>query len=187
MTTPGAPTCATCGAPDNGERVMCGYCRRPFSEEILRWAIPCPRCATKNRWGKQRCAACSSWIVVSCLFCGALSPHNQAACLSCKEAFSGAAERKAARAAAAEQQQFAGVANMLAPAAGGLLGALAGSLVGAGLSDAYEGHLHPSWDASNGDFGASGGDDPPIGFPSDAIGGNVDTGGFDESGSGGDS
>jgi lactobin A/cerein 7B family class IIb bacteriocin len=182
MTTPQA-VCASCGAPDDGELVLCRFCQHAISEDVLRRAIPCPSCGIKNRWGKQRCVGDGAWIVVSCVFCGALSPCNQPACLSCKEAFAGAAERRAARAEQQQQQELMSVAGMFAPAAGGLLGALAGSIASAGLASAYDGHYHPSWDASSGSYGTSGGDDPPIGFAdSGGASGDIDTGGFSESG-----
>src|SRR5688572_4641018 len=91
-----APTCMNCGAPDSGELVVCRFCRQAVSAEVARTAIPCPnhQCRVPNRWGKQKCVQCQSWIVVSCVFCGALSPHNMSNCMRCNEAFAGAAERK---------------------------------------------------------------------------------------------
>jgi hypothetical protein len=167
-------TCTSCGAPDDGELVICKFCQRPLSEEILRWAIPCPRCANKNRWGKQRCLGCGVWIVVSCLFCGALSPCSMPACLACKEPFAGAAERRAAQARAVQQREVASAVNTWGPLAGGFLGAIAGGVVAEGLSSAYHGHYHPSWDASSGDYGGNTDDDSP------PLGGDVDTGDFSD-------
>ena len=60
--------------------------------------IACPRCAFACAWGTQRCPRCQTWVVVDCVFCGALSPHDQAACLACREPFSGAMARKQQRA-----------------------------------------------------------------------------------------
>src|SRR5216684_3478482 len=93
-----APVCSTCGAPDNGQDVLCKFCERPYSAEIQASAIPCGQCRLLNRWGRQQCLQCSAWIVVSCVFCGALSPHTLAACMACHEAFAGAQERKTQRA-----------------------------------------------------------------------------------------
>src|SRR5262245_30000774 len=92
-----APTCNNCGAPDSGELVICKFCRQAVSAEAARTAIPCPnpQCRTLCRWGRQKCPQCQAWVVVSCVFCGALSPHNLSNCLSCNEAFAGAAQRKA--------------------------------------------------------------------------------------------
>ena len=86
-------SCAACGAPDDGEFVNCRYCKHAVSAEALARAIPCPNpaCRIACRWGKQKCAACQAWIVVSCVFCGSISPHNISNCLCCNEAFAGAA------------------------------------------------------------------------------------------------
>jgi hypothetical protein len=101
-------TCSTCGAPDNGEFATCHFCNAPFSKEIAGEAIPCPSCGAQCRAGKQKCAACSAWIVVACVFCGATSPHNVPACLSCHEVFAGAPQRKADL---DRQKTFATVSN----------------------------------------------------------------------------
>jgi hypothetical protein len=78
---------------------MCQYCGQAVSAELLRTAVPCPRgeCRTLNAWGATRCLRCTSWIVVQCIFCGGLSPDNRSECLSCREPFYGAPQRKAAR------------------------------------------------------------------------------------------
>ena len=179
MTSPQAPspTCPSCGSPDDGELVICKFCKRPYSAEIAQTAIPCPRCGVQCRWGKQRCGACGTWIVVSCIFCGALSPHNQSGCLSCHEAFAGAPQRKAQRDASVHQQQNVQTYGMVGNVAASFLGAMAGSAVIGG----YQGHYHPSWDGSSGSYGGSGSQDaPPIG----SVGGETSGGGFFESGGG---
>jgi hypothetical protein len=184
MSTPEAPapTCPSCGGPDDGEFAICKFCKRAYSAEIAESAIPCPRCRVPCRWGKQKCGACASWLVVSCVFCGALSPYNQSACLSCHEGFAGAPARKAQRDAAARQQHEAQTFGVVGNVAASFLGAVAGSAIG-GSFGGYHGHYHPSWDSSSGSYGGGSGDGPPIG----SVGGDVSGGGFSESGGTGDS
>ncbi len=149
--------CLSCGGPDDGEAVLCKYCQRAISAEVQASAVPCPHCRTLCRWGKQKCHACQSWIVVSCVFCGALSPHNQPACLACKEAFAGAAERKQQRVqqqSHAESMQTFGVVGNIAAS---FLGAAAGSAV---VNHAWgHGSSYSYGDSSYGDasYGDSGG------------------------------
>lgn len=127
-----AASCPTCGAPDDGELVHCRYCKNPQSAEALRTAIPCPRCRTACRWGKQKCPVCQAWIVVSCVFCGAISPHNAANCMNCREPFAGAPERKAAMEAQHRQQQDI---QMLG-AFGSIAAPFLGAALGAAIADA---------------------------------------------------
>jgi predicted ATP-dependent serine protease len=79
------------------------------------------------------------WLVVSCIFCGALSPHSAGACLQCREAFQGAHERKMARAQAIAHQQNMQVVAAVAPvatyAAAEIGGSLMLGLLGAALDD----------------------------------------------------
>jgi hypothetical protein len=130
--------CQTCGAPDSGEFVHCKYCRAPFSQEVLASAIPCPHCRTMCRWGKQRCGACQAWLIVSCVFCGSLSPHHLSACLQCQEPFAGAPERKMAR-EQAELQEQARISNQETMEVVGTVGSVAasflGAVIGASLDD----------------------------------------------------
>jgi len=148
-----SPTCAACGAPDNGELVMCRFCKQAVSAEALRSAIPCPNqaCRTACRWGKQKCGACQAWLVVSCVFCGSLSPHNISNCLHCKEAFAGAPQRKAAM-----QQQQQHQQNMQAVGTWGhVAAAFAGAAVGSAVSHAaysssdYDSDYSPPSSADN--------------------------------------
>lgn len=136
QTTGPTATCANCGAPDDGEFVNCRYCKHAVSAEALAKAIPCPNpaCRTACRWGKQKCAACQSWIIVSCVFCGSLSPHNCSNCLRCNEAFAGAPQRKAAM----QQQQQHQQQMQNVSAWGGVAAAFAGAAVGSSLG----GHHH---------------------------------------------
>lgn len=125
------PTCANCGAPDQGELVICRYCKQAVSAEAARTAIPCPnpQCRTLCRWGKQKCAECQAWLVVSCVFCGAISPHNISSCLRCNEAFAGAAQRKAQMEQQRQHQQNMQDASVWGNVAASFLGAAAGVAV----------------------------------------------------------
>ncbi len=139
-----AATCANCGAPDNGEVVTCRYCKQAVSAEAARTAIPCPnpQCRLLCRWGKQKCAQCQAWLVVSCVFCGALSPHNVSNCLRCNEAFAGAPQRKAQREQQMQHQQNMQDASVWGNVAASFLGAAAGSAV------SHSFHSHDDYSSS---------------------------------------
>lgn len=124
-----AATCAHCGAPDAGDLVLCRFCNRAVSAEAQASAIPCPSCRTANRWGKQRCARCQGWIVVSCVFCGSISPCNQAACLQCAEPFAGAPGRKAALEQQQRQARIGEAVSTWGGVAASFLGAAAGAVI----------------------------------------------------------
>jgi hypothetical protein len=137
---PQASACASCGAPDSGEFVFCKFCKSPYNAEAARTAIPCPSCKTACRWGKQKCGACQAWLVVSCVFCGSLSPHNVSNCLQCNEAFAGAPQRKAQmdqQRQHSQQMQDVGVWGNVAAA---FAGAAAGSVV----SHSWDHHSYSS-------------------------------------------
>jgi hypothetical protein len=161
-------TCNACGAPDNGELVTCRYCRQAVSAEAQRTAIPCPNqnCKMLCRWGKQKCGQCQSWLVVSCVFCGSLSPHSISNCLQCNEAFAGAAQRKAAMQQQQQHHQNMQQANVW--------GNVAASFAGAAVGVAISNHGYRSYDScssyESNDFDVSGVSDDS-GF---------DFGGFDE-------
>lgn len=142
---PVAAMCAHCGAPDSGEFVICKFCKQAVSAEALRTAIPCPnpQCRTQNRWGKQKCGQCQAWIVVSCVFCGSISPHNISNCLQCNEAFAGAAQRKAASQQQQQQHHQAQQVNMW----GGLAASFLGAAAGAAVTHSY--HSHDSCNSYN--------------------------------------
>ena len=149
MTQGTSASCAACGAPDDGELVHCKYCRQAVSADALAKAIPCPNpaCRTACRWGKQKCRACQAWIVVSCVFCGAISPHSISSCLQCNEAFAGAMQRKQQM-----QQQQAHHQNMQAVDTwGGVAAMFAGAAVGASLGSLSHGGYNASSDYSSGD------------------------------------
>lgn len=127
--------CQSCGAPAKTGFVKCYYCGRPLSAELARNAIPCPSCQELNVWGAQRCVKCEAWVVVQCVFCGAISPHTISACMNCREPFAGAPERKAAREAAAQNQQNMQTAVAVGGVAASFLGAVAGGVIGGLLDD----------------------------------------------------
>lgn len=146
QTTGPTATCGSCGAPDDGELVNCKYCKRAVSADALAKAIPCPnpQCRTACRWGKQKCAQCQAWIVVSCVFCGSISPHSCSNCLRCNEAFAGAAQRKAAA-----QQQQSHQQNMQAVGTWGhVAAAFAGAAVGGAVGSHY-GHSSHHYSSSD--------------------------------------
>ncbi len=133
--------CQNCGAPDDGEFVQCSFCHSPVSLQAAQYAIPCPnpQCRTACRWGKNQCGRCRMWLVVSCIFCGALSPHNQSNCMACQEAFHGAAERKAMRMRQMNHRENMQIVAAVAPAAGYAAGEIGGAVlfgvIGAMLDD----------------------------------------------------
>lgn len=153
MSQTSGPTasCAACGAPDDGELVRCKYCQQAVSAEALAKAIPCPNpaCRAACRWGKQKCAACQAWIVVSCVFCGAISPHNISNCLACNEAFAGAMQRKQAMQQQQQhQQQMQDVGTW-----GSVAAAFAGAAVGASLGSHHSSYSYES--SSSSDYSSS--------------------------------
>jgi hypothetical protein len=137
--------CGSCGAPDDGELVLCRYCKNAISPALLQSAIPCPQCRQPNRWGRQKCAPCSAWLVVACVFCGALSPHNQSACLACQQPFAGAMQRKQAMQQQQQHQQNMQTAGVVGNIAASFLGAAAGSAVTHSWYSNDVPHHHHSW------------------------------------------
>jgi hypothetical protein len=91
----GISNCDNCGGDRGVGRVICTYCKRPCSDELMEGAIACPSCRTLSTSDQQKCVACGVWIVVQCVFCAATSPYTATACTACHEIFAGAAERKA--------------------------------------------------------------------------------------------
>lgn len=133
--------CNHCGAPRVAGYAACKYCKTPFVQNAQTGAIPCPRCNTLNEMGAQRCVQCQAWVVVQCVFCHALSPHNVSGCLKCGEAFAGAPQRFAERQRAEHLQQGLNVASTVGNVAASFLGAAAGA--GAfSHHDSYEHHHH---------------------------------------------
>lgn len=119
--------CKHCGAPRVAGYAACKFCRTPFVENSQTNAIPCPRCNTLNEMGAQKCVQCQTWVVVQCVFCGALSPHNVPGCLKCGEAFAGAPQRLQERQRQQHLQQGLQVAGTVGTVAASFLGAAAGA------------------------------------------------------------
>jgi hypothetical protein len=117
---PALLTCATCGAPDDGQEVLCKFCQQPVSAQVKASSIQCGQCNHLNRWGRQQCTHCNAWIVVQCVFCGSLSPRTVAACMQCNEAFAGSFERKQQRESQQQVQQAEEVLGTVAAIAGGI-------------------------------------------------------------------
>ena len=164
----GAAICANCGAPDGGELVMCRFCAQAVSAEAQQSAIPCPNqsCRMLCRWGKQKCGHCQAWLVVSCVFCGSLSPHNISNCMQCNEAFAGAAQRKAAMHQQQQHHQNMQHANVW----GRVAAACAGAAVGSAIS--HRSYHYPSCSSGSSI-------DSDVGDFSDVSDGGFDFGGFD--------
>jgi hypothetical protein len=119
---------------------MCRFCRQAVNAEAARTAIPCAHCRMQNRWGRQKCIQCQHWIVVSCVFCGALSPHNCSNCMRCNEAFAGAAQRKQQA-----EQQRAHHQNMQSVGVwGNVAAAFAGAAVGSAVTHSWGHHSYSS-------------------------------------------
>lgn len=160
--------CTHCGAPHTAGYAACKFCKTPFVANTQTNAIPCPRCSTLNELGAQKCVQCQTWVVVQCVFCHALSPHNAPACTHCSEAFAGAPERFAQRQSQHRVQQGLNIAGTVGNVAASFLGAAAG----AGLFSGHSHHgYHPThpyygnsqntgsgdWDNSGGVLGAGAG------------------------------
>jgi hypothetical protein len=145
-----AELCNHCGAPRVAGYAACKYCKTPFPTaaraaegggEAGR-AIPCPRCNTLNEPGAQKCVQCQTWIVVQCVFCHAISPHNVPACVKCGEAFAGAPQRFAERQRQQQLQQGINIAGQVGNVAASMLGAaaMAGVFSGRSHHEHYEHH-----------------------------------------------
>lgn len=133
--------CQSCGAPARPGIVTCEFCEQFVSAEAARTAIACPQCRTANAGQNQQCLKCQAWLVVRCVFCERLSPYTSPACVACNEPFAGAMERKAQRESEIKRQQMLQTVGAVAPIAGGLLGGVAGALLG-GSGHGYGGHRH---------------------------------------------
>ena len=127
--------CATCGAPVRPGFVLCPFCRRAYSKADASRAVPCrdPGCGELSAWGSNKCVKCAGWLVVECVFCKGLSPHNQPACLSCGEAFAGSTERKAAAEQQRQSQATQQAVMTYAPIAMTFLGSFAGAAISSSI------------------------------------------------------
>lgn len=135
-------TCKHCGAPREAGTVICPYCRTGYDERTLTQAIPCPKCKHLNPEDSQKCQRCQSWVVVQCVFCGALTAHNRPHCHRCGEAFHGSQERYRAMQHQHEQARRDArnerVAGTVGNAAAGFFGAMAGSMVAGAMSNPFD-------------------------------------------------
>ncbi|MFT3771285.1 MAG: zinc ribbon domain-containing protein [Minicystis sp.] len=142
----GEELCTHCGAPRVAGYAACRYCKTPFVKNTQTNAIPCPRCNTLNELGAQKCVQCQTWIVVQCVFCHALSPHNTPACVKCGEAFAGAPQRFAERQSQQRLQTGLEIAGQVGNVAASVLGAAAVAGVLGGRSHEHyqhgSGHYH---------------------------------------------
>jgi hypothetical protein len=153
--------CPNCGAPRVAGFAACKFCKTPFVKNTQTNAIPCPRCNTLNELGGQKCVQCQAWIVVQCVFCHALSPHNVPACLSCHEAFAGAPQRLQERQTQQHVEQGLHIASSVGGVAASFLGAAAGAALGGSHHHQgyYEEHHHHGggggyWPRQEGDYDA---------------------------------
>ena len=96
--------CDTCGAEIIPGLAGCNYCRRAYAG--VQQGPKCPGCSAVNTAGAMACGRCRSPMAQSCIFCGAASPLDYAACRHCREAFAGAPQRKQQREEAYKQQQY---------------------------------------------------------------------------------
>lgn len=76
---------------------------------------------------------------MQCAFCGGLSPYNHTACLSCREPFAGAPQRKAAWDAEIARQRGLQTVRTVGGVAAPFVGAMAGGMVG-GWAASHWGH-----------------------------------------------
>jgi hypothetical protein len=141
--------CKQCGAPRQPGFAACKYCKTPFVQNAHTEAIPCPKCATLNEMGAQKCVQCQTWVVVQCVFCHALSPHNRPACMRCNEPFAGAPQRFQER-----QQQAASQRNMqMVGTVGNVAASLVGAAAGAMIAGRAYGGGHHHYDHGHGHYG----------------------------------
>jgi len=117
---PNIIACTNCGAPDDGQEVICKFCQQPVSAQVQQTAIPCGQCNHPNRWGRQQCSRCNAWIVVQCVFCGSLSPRTLGSCMKCNEAFAGAWQRKQAREGQKQVQEAEEILGSIAAISAGI-------------------------------------------------------------------
>ncbi len=132
------PTCDHCGAPRQAGVVVCRFCRAPYSANAAREGVPCPNCGLLHEREAQKCSACATWLVVQCVFCGTLSPHRDANCSKCREAFVGSAERLALKKQEAQSKQQMQMVSNVGGVAVSVLGAIAGTGIVGQVADAFQ-------------------------------------------------
>src|SRR5262249_12976600 len=110
------------------------FCNTPFVRDVQTEAVQCPQCGTYSDIRVTNCTRCKAWVVVKCIFCGALSPHHYPACVSCHEYFACAAERGQAR----PQQAPAARRAQMISSVGGVAAAFLGAAAGVALTEGGE-------------------------------------------------
>jgi hypothetical protein len=121
------PSCNHCGAPRDAGVLVCRFCRSPHSRDAAEKGVPCPNCGLLHERSAQKCAACATWLVVQCVFCGTLSPHRDTNCSKCREQFAGSAERLAQKRQEQESRRQLELASNVGGVAVSVLGAIAGT------------------------------------------------------------
>jgi hypothetical protein len=147
--------CNNCGAPDDGEHVVCKFCKQPITKDLLDSAIACPTCRAPNRAGRSTCSSCNGSLLYTCVFCGHQTVASKSDCEKCGEAFAGAAERKQQR---ESEKLISGVAGFV----GNVLGIGGGS---SSQSSSSSNDYSSSSSGSSGGGGGYGGNDggaPPM-------------------------
>ncbi len=76
----------------------CPFCRAGYVGVAA--GARCPGCDCLNMTGRAACAHCQVALVLTCVFCAAISSVELDACVRCHERFEGAEERKRQRGAA---------------------------------------------------------------------------------------
>ena len=142
---PRGSECENCGAPDDGEHVLCKYCKSPITKDLLKSAVACPTCKAPNRAGRANCAACNGSLLLTCLFCGHQSPASFSDCQKCGQGFAGAAERK-------KQQETDHLIGTVTNFVGTLVGAASQGSSSSSTSQSYS-----SSDSNYSSGGSSGG------------------------------
>jgi hypothetical protein len=150
--------CENCGAPDDGEHVMCKYCKSPITKDLLSSAIACPVCKAPNRAGRSTCSSCNGSLLLTCLFCGHESPASMSDCQKCGEAFAGAAERKKTH----DTEHMLGavgsfVTNLVGAASGG-----AAATTTTTTTSTTQSYSSNDSGSNSGKWGGSGGSAPPM-------------------------
>ena len=90
--------CDTCGAAFVAGLAACPFCRAGYVGVAA--GARCPGCDCLNMTGRAACAHCQVALVLTCVFCAAISSVELDACVRCHERFEGAEERKRQRGAA---------------------------------------------------------------------------------------
>lgn len=121
--THGMSECEQCGATASGVEVLCKFCKKPLSAELLSSAVECPRCHTPNRPERTDCTQCHGSLLIACIFCGHGSTLGSQACQSCGEQFAGAEQRMSDR---KTEQLMGAVGNVMSALTGTVLPGLTG-------------------------------------------------------------